>query len=55
MIAIGGLRFSNRPNCAQNWHKSSKISQKCLRRRENGDRGAFCDTAATEFCNLATS
>ena len=39
MIAIGRLRFLNLLNCAQNWHKSRKMSQKCLRRRDNRDRG----------------
>ena len=32
MIAIGRLRVLNLLNCAQNWHKSRKMSQKCLRR-----------------------
>ena len=30
MIAIGRLRFLNLLNCAQNWHKSRKMSQKML-------------------------
>ena len=55
MIAIGGLRCLNRLYCAQNSHKSRKMSQKCLRRRESRDRGGFCDSAATEFWDLATS
>ena len=49
MIAIGRLRVLNLLNCAQNWHKSRKMSQKCLRRGEN--RGS----PATEFWDLATS
>ena len=55
MIAIGRLRFLILLNGAQNWHKSRKMSQKCLRRRENRDRGGFCDSPATEFWDLATS
>ena len=55
MIAIGRLRFLNLLNCAQNWHKSRKMSQKCLRRRENRDRGGFSGSPATEFWDLATS
>ena len=27
MVAIGGLRFLNWLTCAQNWHKSRKITQ----------------------------
>ena len=53
-IAIGRLRFLNRLNYAENWNNSSKMSQKCLRRRENCDRGGFCDSAATEYWDLAT-
>ena len=34
MVAIGRLRFLNLLNCAQNWHKYGKKSQKCLRRRQ---------------------
>ena len=55
MIAIGRLRFLNLLNCAQNWHKSRKMSQKCMRRGENRDRGGFRDSPATEFWDLATS
>ena len=55
MIAIGRLRFFNLLNCAQNWHKSRKMSQKCLRRRENRDRSGFSGSPATEFWDLATS
>ena len=55
MIAIGKLRFLNLLNCAQNWHKSRKMSQKCFRPRENRDRGGFCVSPATEFWDLATS
>ena len=55
MTVIGRLRFLNVLNCAQHWHKSRKMSQKCLRRRENCDRGGFCDSPATEFWDLATS
>ena len=55
MSAIGGMRFLNRLHCAQNGPKSSKMSQKCLRRQENCDRGGFWDSAATEFMDLATS
>ena len=55
MIAIGRLRFLNPLNCAQNRHKSRKMSQECLRRRENRDRGGFSGSPATEFWNLATS
>ena len=55
MVAIGGLRLLNRLYCAKNWHKSRKLSQKWLRRRENRERGGFRDTAATEFWDLATS
>ena len=55
MIAIGRLRFLNLLNCAQIWHKSRKMSQKCLRRRENSDRGGFSGSPATEFWDLATS
>ena len=55
MFAIGRLRFLNLLNCAQNGHKSRKMNQKCLRRRENRDRGGFCDSPATEFWDLATS
>ena len=32
-----------------------KMSPKCLRRRENRDRGGFCDSPATEFWDLGTS
>ena len=55
MIAIGRLHFLNLLNCAQNWHKSRKMSQKCLRRRENRDRGGFSGSLATEFWDLTTS
>ena len=55
MIAIGRLRFLNLLNCAQNWQKSRKMSQKRLRRRENRDRGGFSGSPATEFWDLATS
>ena len=55
MIAIGKLRFLKLLNSAQNWHKSRKMSQKCLRPRENRDRGGFSDGPATEFWDLATS
>ena len=55
MIAIGRLRFLNLLNCAHNWHKSRKMSQKCLRPRENCDRGGFSGSPATEFSDLATS
>ena len=55
MIAIGRLRFLNLLNCAQNWHKFCKMSQRCLRRRENRDRGGFSGNPATEIWDLATS
>ena len=55
MIPIGRLCFLNLLNCARNWHQSRKTSQKCLRRRENRDRGGFSGSPATEFWNLATS
>ena len=55
MIAIGKLCFLNLLNSAQNWHKSRKMSQKCLRPWENRDRGSFCNSQATEFWDLATS
>ena len=55
MIAIGKLRFLNLLNSAQNWHKACKMSQKCLRLRENRDHGGFCDSPATEFWYLETS
>ena len=55
MIAIGKLHFLNLLNSAQNWHRSRKMSQKCLRPRENRHRGGFCDIPATEFWDLATS
>ena len=54
MIAIGRLRFLNLLNCAQNWQKSRKMSQKCLRRQENCDRGRFSGSPATEFWDLPT-
>ena len=49
MIALGGLCFLHRLNCAQNWQESRKISQKWLRRPKKRNRGGFCDSAATEF------
>ena len=55
MIAIGRLRFLNLLNFAQNWHKSRKMSQKCLRRRENRDCDGFSGSTTTEFRDLATS
>ena len=55
MIAIGRLRFLNLLNCAQNGHKSRKMSQKCLRRRKNRDRGGSSGSLATEFWDQATS
>ena len=54
-IANGGSGFLNRLEYEQNWQKSSKMSQKCSRWRENRDRGGFCDSAATEYWDLATS
>ena len=55
MIAIGRLRFLNLLICAQNWHESRKMSQKCLPRRETRERGGFSGSPATEFWDLATS
>ena len=55
MNALGGLCFLNRLHYAHNWHKSCKMSQKCLPRRENRDSGGFCRSGATEFWDLATS
>ena len=55
MIAIGKLRFLNLLDSGHNRHKSRKMSQECLRPRENRDRGSFCDGPATEFWDLATS
>ena len=41
MVAIGRLRFLNLLNRAQNWHKSRKMSQKSLQRREKSRTRGF--------------